>query len=338
MKRFRPPKELPEQIAINEEVAWMIGVWIGDNFSPRKGTVMRNGITSSGRFGIVNNDKELIHRFRVGLKREFRIERVKIDIQIPREGRFNREKLISSSSREFGLIRKDINLYCGSPWRKNIGYAVYTNNTMLLRIIYSHIYKKLAGFITKGEIDMKSLLQGLFDSEGHFDKANKLVGLTNKDRYVIKIATTCLEKMGIRYSSRVDRKGRTNLEVRDLEKFKEVGFHTRRKMKGLLDMISGNFCREKDMSYMIRFRREFRDGTTALELHRRYGIPHPTIRMVLRNLVSGNHLVTRKSGRHYVYNTVPRGCLTKPEAAPEKSSPFLKLTGNCRHEEEGLLD
>lgn len=268
IKRFRPPKELPEQIAINKEVAWMIGVWLGDNFSPRMGTVMRNGITSSGRFGIVNNDKEVIHRFRVGLKREFRIERVKIDIQIPRQGRFDKKRLISSSSREFGISRKNVNLYCGSPWRKNIGYAVYTNNTMLSRIIYSRIYKKLAEFISEGEIDEKSLLQGLFDSEGHFDKANKIVGLTNKDQYVIKIVTMCLERMGIRYSSRVDRKGRTNLEVRDLEKFKEVGFHTKRKMKGLLDMISGNFCREKDMSYMNKFRGEFRKGTTALELHR----------------------------------------------------------------------
>ena len=30
--------------------------------------------------------------------------------------------------------------------------------------------------------------------------------------------------------------------------------------------------------------------------------------------------------------------LTKPEAAPETSSPFLKLIGNYRYELEGLLD
>ena len=209
IKRFRKPKEIPRRIAINREVSWMIGVWLGDNFSSREGTVKRkNGLVSSGRFGIVNNDKEIIIRFKEGLKKEFKIQRIKIDIQIPRQGRFDRDNLIMSSSREFGIEGKNINLYYGSPWRKNIGYAVYTNNTTLTRIIYRHIYRKINECVEKTKIYMASLLQGLFDSEGNCDKANKLVCLTNKDGHIIQIAETCLEKFGIKYKSKGDRNGR----------------------------------------------------------------------------------------------------------------------------------
>ena len=108
-------------------------------------------------------------------------------------------------------------------------------------------------------------------------------------------------------------------------------------MKGLEDMISGNFCRENDKLYLKKFRKELKKGTILRELNEKYGIPYPTLKVILRNLVSGNYLEVKKVWRAYIYG-FPSGCLTKPEAAPEKSSPFYKLTGDCRCVGEDPVD
>ena len=54
----------------------MIGVWTGDNFGNRKGTVVRKGKRSSGRFGIINNDKQIIKRFLKGLEKELNVKKL----------------------------------------------------------------------------------------------------------------------------------------------------------------------------------------------------------------------------------------------------------------------
>ena len=128
---------------LNKEISWMIGIWTGDNWSNREGSVIKNNKRTSGKFGINNNDKEIIERFRKGLKNELGIQRIKIDVQMPRHIDFDKNKIKSEMSILFKINREHINVYKGSPWRKHIGYAVYTNNTNLLRNINAEIYKRL---------------------------------------------------------------------------------------------------------------------------------------------------------------------------------------------------
>lgn len=174
----RKPLDIPAEIYLNKEVSWMIGIWVGDNWSNREGSVIKNNKKSSGKFGINGNDQENIKRFISGLRNEFSINNIKIDIQIPRDVILDKEKNKKMASVNFGINKNNINAYFGSPWRRKTGYAVYTSNTVLLRIINNEIYKKLPQLIESSSINISDLMQGICDSEGTVDKANKLVSIT----------------------------------------------------------------------------------------------------------------------------------------------------------------
>lgn len=300
--QVRKTNEMPEEIELNKEVSWMIGVWTGDNWSSREGTVVRNGKRSSGRFGIISNDEEIIQRFLQGLKMNFKITRIKIDVQVPRNQVIEKEKIKKYVSEKFGIEVENINVYKGSPWRRKIGLAVYTNNTGLLRVINKEIYQKLPEYIQTNNIDISSFLQGIVDSEGDIDKANRNIGITNKDTYVVSLVTMCLEKLKIPFKRRVDEKQRTIIEISALKEFNQkVGFWVKRKQQALQEMLVGNFVREKDKIYLKKFENELKKGITAKEISQKFGIALSTAKMILRNLASNKLIERKKIGVSYVY-------------------------------------
>jgi hypothetical protein len=281
----------------------MIGFWLGDNFGNREGTVIRKGKRSSGRFGVVSNDKEVIQRFLAGMKSEFGITKIKIDIQIPQNVEADKEQLKKETAEKFGIPLSDINAYRGSPWRRKIGYTVYTNDTQLLRLINQEIYTKLPELISSEKIDISELLKGLSDAEGDVDKANKLVKITNKNPYIIQIIETCLGKLNLEYNKRTDNVGRTRIEMKSIIEFKQkIGFSIKRKQEDLEEMISGNFIREKDKIYLKEFESLLKEGATAKEISIKLNIPHPTVKLVLRNLASSNLVKREKNGLKYIYS------------------------------------
>ena len=81
------------QIPLSKELSWMIGFWLGDNWSSRKGIVVGRGKRSSGRFGVISNDDEVIRRFLSGMKSELKITKIKVDVQFPRNLKVDREQL-----------------------------------------------------------------------------------------------------------------------------------------------------------------------------------------------------------------------------------------------------
>ena len=300
--QLRKRSPLPSEIELNSEVSWMIGVWAGDNWSSKEGTVIRGGQKSSGRFGINNNDEEVIQRFLQGLKSQFKITKIKIDVQIPRNLIIDKENIKLEVSKKFGIEPENINVYRGSPWRRRIGFAVYTNNTALLRFVNKEIYKKLPEFIQNNSIDVGAFLQGIADSEGDVDKANKNIGFTTKDTYVASLIVMCLEKLGISFKKRIDERQRIIIEVTSLNEFNQkVGFWIKRKQQALQEMLCGNFVREKDKFYLKKFEEKLKEGITAKELSEILGIAYPTVKMVLRNLFSNKLIERKKSGRNYVY-------------------------------------
>lgn len=280
----------------------MIGLWTGDNWGSREGTIMRKGQKSSGRFGINNNSEEVIERFLQGLKTQFKITKIKIDVQVPRSQEVDKEKIKREVSKKFGIEIENINVYKGSPWRRNLGYAIYTNNTALLRVVNVEIYKKLSEFIQTNAIDVNAFLQGIADSEGDVDKANRIVKITNKDRYIISLIELALRKLNIRFKKRVDIENKTRIKITNLIDFnKKIGFWIKRKKIALEEMIAGNFVREKDKQYLQVFRDELKRGVKAKEISEKFGISYPTAKMILRNLASNKLIGRKKSGFAYIY-------------------------------------
>lgn len=298
----RKPLETPKEIELNKEASWMIGFWVGDNWSNREGSVFKNGKRSSGKFGINNNDVENIIRFKKGLMKEFGIKNIKIDIQIPKSDELNKKKSRSIASSTFRINQNDVNVYFGSPWRRNVGYAVYTNNTFLLRIVTNEIYRNLPDLLDKHLIHINSFLQGITDSEGMVNKVNKTVSITNKDVFVINIISLCLKRLGFDYKISVDERERTKIDIKMIKEFKEkIDFNTVRKRRELSEMLSGNYCRERDNKYLNIFYNELKRGTSAKRISEVYNIPLPTVKLVLRNLFSAKHLIRKKESKHYVY-------------------------------------
>jgi hypothetical protein len=229
----------------------MIGFWLGDNYSSREGTKsMKNGKRTSGRFGVISNDKEVILRFLAGMRNELKIERIKIDVQIPRNFSIDEHDIKNKVAKEFGITSNNIIVYKGSPWRRKIGYAVYTNHTNLQRYIYQEIYLKMIEIIKMGRIDVSAFLQGICDAEGCVDKANKVIRITNKDPYLIKIIEKCIKILQLKYKKIIER-DKFRILITSINDFKEkVGFFIKRKQKDLEEMIVGNFLRNKDMIYL----------------------------------------------------------------------------------------
>jgi predicted transcriptional regulator len=282
----------------------MIGFWLGDNYSSREGTkFMKNGKRTSGRFGVISNDKEVILRFLAGMRSELKIERIKIDVQIPRNFSIDEQDIKNKVSKEFGITPNNIIVYKGSPWRRKIGYAVYTNDTNLQRYIYQEIYLKMIEIIEMGRIDVSTFLQGICDAEGCVDKANKVIRITNKDSYLIEIIEKCIKILQLKYKKIIER-DKFRILITSINDFKEkVGFFIKRKQKDLEEMIVGNFLRNKDMIYLEKFKTLLSKGITAKEISKKLDIPYSTVKLVLRNLASAG-LVKRKrekNNRDYFY-------------------------------------
>lgn len=66
-------------------------------------------------------------------------------------------------------------------------------------------------------------------------------------------------------------------------------------------MLSGNYCRDKDRTYLQKLYPELQKGATAKDISKKFNIPHPTAKLVLRNIISGNHVNRRKISNHYIY-------------------------------------
>jgi hypothetical protein len=163
---------------------------------------MKNGKKTSGRFGVISNDKEVILRFLSGMRDGLKIGRIKIDVQIPRDFSINEQNIKDRVAKEIGIPSDNVIVYKGSPWRRKIGYAVYTNDTNLQRYIYQEIYLKMFELIEMGKIDVSALLQGICDAEGYVDKANEVIRITSKDLYLIKIIEKCIEMLHLKYKKK----------------------------------------------------------------------------------------------------------------------------------------
>lgn len=286
---------IPKQIALNKNLLWLTGVWVGDNFGARGGSKpTKKGLKTSGRFGIVNNDINIINRA-IEVMKEIGLKNIKIDGYLPRN---NTEKLSYLNKKLKGI---KVKFYNGSKWRKHIGFAVYVNNTSLLRV-FENFFKNLK----KMNSNLNFLLAGIIDSEGNIDKANKLVQITNKDLYVQEVIEYCLNKLDIKYHKRIDKRKRILTLIRgkkNLEKlYKKILLVSKRKQKHFQEMVSGNFVREVDLDYMKRFLNELEKGTNLSKLHKKYNIPKPTIKVVLRNLYSADLLRRNKKDRAYIYS------------------------------------
>ena len=300
--QLRKRSEIPQEIELNREVSWMLGMWIGDNWSSKEGTVIRNGQRSSGKFGINSNDEEVIQRFLEGLRREFKVTKIKIDVQVPRNQETNKEKIKEDVAKKFGIEIENVNVYRGSPWRKKTGFAVYTNNTALLRVVNKEIYQKLSEYIQNANIDISSFLQGIADSEGSVDKVNKIVKITNNDQYVVSLIELALRKLNIKFKKAIDAEDKVRIKITDLVDFDEkVGFWIKRKQQALQEMLSGNFVREKDKRYLRIFENELKRGVTVKEISQKFGIAYSTVKMILKNLALSNLVERKKMGSVYIY-------------------------------------
>lgn len=308
---------------LNEDVSWLTGIWTGDNFSSREGTVIRNGKPTSGRFGIVSNDAELIrHAMRV-LRSELDQRKVRIDVQLPRNRRYSKSKLRLETARKFGISKDRILVYNGSEWRRNIGYAVYVNNTELLRS-FSAVYRSLNAMLGSSRINAGAFLQGIADAEADVNKISRMVTLHTKDKYVLGLIKDALNMKGIDYTVAVDTKRRYRVYVKDIKGFnKLVGFRCKRKQKAVDEILGGNLMRQKDLEYLDTFMPMLKNGATSAQIRRKTGLPVSTIQIVLRNLHSGGALKRSKVGREnhgfcYFYRIPPSSCRTKLEMAGKK--------------------
>jgi len=134
------------------------------------------------------------------------------------------------------------------------------------------------------------------------DKANKCVRIINKDVYVLEMISMCLEKLEIPFTKKIDNRQRVIIEIKSLEEFNQkVGFWIKRKQKMLEELLNGNRMRERDIKYLEKFRKELIKGTTSKDLSNIFGIPHSTVKLVLRNLYSAGVIKRNKIGRSYIY-------------------------------------
>lgn len=295
---------LPKKIVLDSQMSWLIGLWVGDNFGSRTGTkINSNGMRSSGRFGIINNEPDLVKRS-ISVMRKQNLHALRLDVIVPPNTMVNRKKLINETQKKFNINRQYIRIYSGSPWRRNIGYAIYVNNTSILRVFHK-VYCNLGEYIKKRHIDTKSFVGGIFDAEGDIDKANKQAGITNKDSYVVRLIEMCLTALKIKYKTRVDG-GRIRFAIKgeDLAKFnKIVEFVSPSKRKALVDLLNGNCLRACDLEYLEKFSAALKNGASIKQISREFSIPEPTAKLVLRNLASGNLLKKKKIGKYYVYTS-----------------------------------
>lgn len=300
-------QSIENQVRINKvELSWAIGVWLGDNSSSREGSVIRNNKRSSGKFGIINNDLSTIRRFMSFLKLIKGLSKIKLDVQVPKNTRDNFEEVKVFASKTFDVEKENISVYEGSPWRRQVGYVIYVNNTALLRAIYSEVFLKLEDLILSDSINARSLIQGIADAEGHVDKANKLVGISNTNKKILEIICLCLKKLNVDYKKRVNEKNRKHpkiiVEIRDFIKFEQkIGFHNPEKEKALKELIAGRCVRNSDNKFLELLAPHLKKGMTALEVHEKLNIAHPTAKLLLRNLASANLLERKKVKRYFVY-------------------------------------
>ncbi len=301
---------IPKKITLDKDLIWLIGVWIGDNFGARGGSkpTTKRGLKTSGRFGIINNDLDIVKKA-IGVMKKIKLKNLRIDVQLPRDMK------TSIDSIQKMLYHKDliIRLQKASEWRREIGFAVYVNNTSLLRT-FEHFFKNLRRY----KFDVTPLIAGIIDSEGNIDKANKMIQITNKENYVQQIIECSLNKIGVKYVKRTDKRERICTLIKDkdslYELFKELELGSKRKKLFFSEMQEGNFTRPCDFEYMKRFSKELKKGVSVNELSTKHHIPKPTIKMVLRNLWSGGFLERFKDGHGYIYSFASAELSSKPSA------------------------
>src|SRR3989344_2382538 len=296
-------------IKYDKELSWLIGFWTGDNFSSREGTVIRNGKRASGRFGINSNDTEIVKRAIEVMKIRLKQKKIRILVQIPQKCKVSKSKLCSQTSKIFNINETMISVYRGSKWRRKIGYAAYVNNTELQRRFYI-IYNSLQNLVEKETIKIRDFLQGIADAEGDVNKVSRLITLSTKDKYVLNMIKTGLEKMKLDYSISKTKRDLYRVYIKDLKKFSgEIQFYCRRKQLNVDEILKGNLMRTKDLEYMKLFMPYLKNGTTVRKLQEKTNLPYSTIGIVLRNLRSGGVLRCQKIGRKnsgftYFYTTI----------------------------------
>ncbi len=295
---------IPKHITITADLMWLIGVWSGDNFGVRGGSKpTKIGIKTSGRFGVINNDLSIIRKV-IKVMQDIGLRNIKIGISLPKNTKID----LTNFKKEFK--RFEVKSYNGSDWRREIGFAVYVNNTSVLRV-----FEKFFNNLTEINDNLDSLLAGIIDSEGNIDKANKMVQITNKDKYIQKIVEHCLHKLSIKYKVRIDKRERILTLIRDIKRLSEkISLVSQKKQNLLLEMISGNFAREVDLIYMKKFLPDLKNGTNVNKLYDKYNTPKPTVKLILRNLYSAGLLKRIKKDHAYFYSLDSAELSSKPSA------------------------
>lgn len=288
---------LPKTIVIDSDLSWLIGVWYGDNFGAREGSKNTvTGIKTSGRFGVINNDLDIIREVIFLIKKKLYIKEIFSDIITPRNYKFNVDEHIKYF-RNLGVKR--INVFNGSEWRKNIGFAAYTNNTALLRVFHF-----ILSNLTNMDLDNLEFINGIIDSEGNVDKANKQIRLTTKDKQLQHYIERCLKKLKFTYSTEIDNRKRINTLIKLSTNYKRFGIFnpkSKRKNSDIVGMVNGNFTRKVDIRYKQQFASCLKKPIDAKELSVKFNIPHSTVKMVLRNLYSSSQVKRKKIGRTNFY-------------------------------------
>ncbi|HIC95529.1 TPA: hypothetical protein EYP12_02745, partial [Candidatus Bipolaricaulota bacterium] len=99
-----------------------------------------------------------------------------------------------------------------------------------------------------------------------------------------------------------DIKSRFIIEIKDLDEFKKkVNFSVERKRQELKELLEGNLMRRKDKEYLAKFKEALKKGATSKELAEKFKIPYPTVKLVLRNLISAEVILRKKYGRKFIY-------------------------------------
>lgn len=156
---------LPKKIKINKEFQYFFGLWCGDRIG-------------KGRFGVVNQNKEIIFFTDYYLKKLYQTPKIVLMVspkcEVPEYGIKVNQTLVYSSI-------------------KSYGYYVYSQNNTLFTF-FDYLYQNL-DYVLSNLPNKNIFFAGLFDAEGNVFLEDKCVRWSCKTKRLIKIYVKYLKEL-----------------------------------------------------------------------------------------------------------------------------------------------
>ncbi len=175
--------KLPETIKISERVAWLIGFHLTESSESTK------------NYGVCNTEINLIKEALDILRDEISLPEKLMRIEI-RYNNGNPKRLIKNTSIALDFNENSINTRHMNDLKKNL-YTLRINSRLVKEILDS-IETEFINKIKRLPVYLESgYLRGLFDADGWFNKAKKIIVIVQKEKEIINFITELLESLDI---------------------------------------------------------------------------------------------------------------------------------------------